>query len=101
MHRAQLACLVLSTICAVSPAVVAAKPLKLPPPAEGMTRHLPRAFDLAPALHYDGDTDCWAWVIDISASDKPRDERRDGCAVIRRETAAPFNPALRDAWRVV
>ena len=101
MRRVQLACLLLSAISAVSPTVVSAKPFKLPPPAEGMARHLPKAFDMAPALRFDGDANCWGSVIETSASDKPADERRDGCAVIRRETAAPFNAALRDAWRVV
>ena len=80
----------------------ASKHLRLPP-VEGVAKRLPKAFDLAPTLRYDGETDCRAYRVRISAQSpvapapsqappraaKPA-ERLDGCAIMRRETTDPF-----------
>lgn len=75
-----------------------------PPPIEGVAKRLPKAFDLAPALRYDENTDCRAYVVKIAVQTsqppaKP-DERIDGCFIMRRDTADPFGrPAQPDPDR--
>lgn len=65
------------------------------PPVEGVDRRLPKEFDGAPVLRFDGQTDCRGFVTRVALQSYPAaspaklDERYDGCAVIRRETAHP------------
>ena len=89
------------------------KHLRLPP-IEGVTKPLPKAFDLAPVLRFDGDTDCGAYAVKISAQAPPPPaaapppstakpaERLDGCFIMRRETTDPFErPARVDPDRMI
>lgn len=101
MGGVRLACWLLLCAGAVSPAMAAPKSLELPP-LEGVKRPLPKAFDVAPALRFDGETDCAAWTWKAAASTATPEGGYDGCAVIRRETATtPFGPPDRGGIRLV
>ena len=104
MKRVRLVCGLLLCAGVVSPAVAAPKSLGAPPAIEGVKRPLPKSYDVAPVLRFDGQTDCRAWFIETSApaSGAPPEDSYDGCAVIRRETAnAPFGPPDRGGVKLV
>ena len=101
MRRVSLVCMALLCAGAASPALAAPKALKVPPAVEGVERPLPKSYDVAPALRFDGQTDCRAWLLETAAGSASSEERYDGCAVIRRENSnAPFGPPDRGGVRL-
>lgn len=81
------------------------KHLRLPP-VEGVERRLPKEFDPAPVLRFDRQADCRSFVLRIAVQTPPArsatpDERYDGCAVIRRETANPSGLAVGARYKYI